>query len=95
METITIKSVVDNIITAEKTIPMIEEKKETTTYDLGFLLKQREQIQSDYDRDAAILKIRQEELDYIDKIINEAKSLGAEEVKPIEPIINEEIIKPK
>jgi hypothetical protein len=90
METIVVKSVIDNVISAEKVIPAVAEKKEDVSFDLGFLLKQRDQIQKDYDRDAAVLAQRQKELDEVTKIINDAKTLGATEVKPIE---GKEIVK--
>ena len=82
MET-NIIEVKDNQITVEKITPMVEEKRETLSYDLDFLLKQREQIQSDYDRDAGTLATRQAELDEIDALIEQAKSMGAVIPEPV------------
>jgi hypothetical protein len=77
----------DNQIIVEKVTPAVEEIRETFSYDLDFLLKQKEQVQSDYDRDAGTLAIRQAELDTVNNLIEKAKSMGATLPieKPIEP----------
>ena len=87
----TIKEVNKNVTLVEKITPAVPEKKETVELDYSFLLKQREQIQSDYDRDAQTLATRQAELDQINDLIAKAEAMGAEELKPepIEPVLKE------
>ena len=70
-----------------KTIPeqVIAEKVEVQEYDIKFLILQREQIQKDYDRDAATLALRQAELDEVDALIAQAKEVG------VEPILIKEV----
>jgi hypothetical protein len=78
----------EQTIRVTKTIPeqIIAEKVEERTYDIEYLVKQREQIQKDYDRDAATLALRQAELDEVDALIAQAKEVG------VEPIIIKEVV---
>lgn len=85
METIIIKSVGTDktTISAEKVIPATQEVRQEITFDLDFLLKQKVKIQADYNRDASVLATRQKELDDIDKLIADAKALGAQKLNPL------------
>ena len=79
----------DNIIRSTETTPEVITPAVTkdVDYNYDFLIGQREQIQKDYDRDAATLVLRQAELDKVNELITECEKLGitSAEVKP-EPI---------
>mgnify|MGYP001570325049 CR=1 FL=1 len=81
----------DNTIEVTKTVPSstIPSSSAKSTYDIDFLLKQKEAVAKDYDNNVAKcdaeIATRQAEKDEVDKLILEAGKLGIE-ADPVESV---------